>query len=244
MKVKTLMISSVLCLVLGAWYWGCVELPSSAPPFTPAIAQFRFMYADPALITLLVSMADGPNFTAYTDLPADSFGKASTYSQFFAGSKKLFLKSGGVPVDPETSVISFDPDQRGTVLVVPRDPVTQVRFLKLSERSVNATPGQADSARVRFVNCVASRDTIDVRRDSSSRLSLSNPAVNDLRFGRVSSFLKIPKDSTMRFWVTQYNSTVAPGADTITIVGASNKEYTVVAFDSLSRARFVRFDDD
>lgn len=244
MKVKKLMISAALCLVLGAWYWGCVELPSTGPPPTQAIAQFKFIYADPALITLLVSIADGPNFTAYTDLPPDSFGKASAYSTFFAGSKKLFLKSGGAPVDPETSVVSFDADQRGTVLVVPRDPLTQVRFLKLSERYVYATPGQADSALVRFVNCVASRDTIDVRRDSSSRVNLSNPAADNLRFGRVSSFIKIPKDSTIRFWVTKYNSTAARGTDTISVVGASNKEYTVVAYDSLTRARFVRFDDN
>lgn len=223
-------------------YWGCVEIPSEGQTAPNYISEFRFIYTDPALPTVTVHYADGPSFTTFNDLPAGTFGMSSAYFTFFAGGKKILIDVGGAAVDPDTSSLTFSPDERGTVVVVPRDTVTKVRFLKLSERYIFApTIGINDTTLLHFVNAVASRDTIDVRQDSSSVI---RSVIDNLRFSQASSFIKVPKDSTFRFWVTKYNSTTARGTDTITVTGASNTQYTIVAYDTLARVRFTRFQDN
>ena len=243
MKLKIILISLSLCLLLFAGYWGCVDVSSSGPGIPNPISDFRFIYSDPALPTVTISIAEGPGSTAYSDLSAGTFGTATAYTRYLAGVKNLFLKVSGAPVDPDTAVLSFSADERGTVIVVPRDSVAKIRFIKLSDRYVFAAPGKSDTTLIRFLNVNASRDTVDVVQFKSSSPSRT-VVVDNLRFGKVSSFLKVAKDTTVSFYVTKYNSTVASGTDTITVTGASNTQYTVIANDSLSRVGFKLFQDN
>jgi hypothetical protein len=220
---------------------GCVEIPDTGPPIPDYQSEFRFIYLDPSLPTSSISLAEGSS-TAFRELPPGTYGIASGYTTFPSGAKRMFIKSGGVPIDPDTSVVSFAPDQRGGVVVVPRQTGVS-RFLVLGERYVFAAPGKNDSTLVRFVNGVAGGDTIDVRRIAGTAGVVSILADN-LRFGRSSPLFSIAAGETVRFFVTRATGSSAGVSDTLVVNAVSRKQFTIVAYDSISRLQFVSFEDN
>lgn len=237
MNRKTILASLVSIVLIG--FSSCVELPESEPPRRDATADVRVVYLDPSLpSTVTIRMAAGPTFTTFTNLPTETYANPNAvYRTYPAGAKRLLLVDGSTPVDPDTTSLTFETDQRGTLYVIPKAAGTTTRFVWLSERYVFALPGIKDTARVRVMNAIASFDTIDVQQ-----VSASFPIVDNLRFGRSSSFVKVAAGTTARFYLTHYTSSTAQG-DTVTVVGASNKQYTIVAYDSLSAAKFVLFEE-
>jgi hypothetical protein len=239
MKVRPVLL--VMCVGIAAIMSSCVELPDDGQPVPDYTSQYRFVYLDPSYSTITVSMASGPTFASFVDLPSGVFGQSSAYTTFPAGSKRMFIKVGGVLVDPDTSSLSFLTDERGTVFVVPRDAVNGLRFVRAGERYTFGSVGIADSAIVRFSNCVAGGDTVDVwRLRPGSPPSL---VADNLRFGRLSTFSRVPRDSSWGFYITRYNSATAVLSDTLSITGVSGKQYSVAVFDSLSRLQIQAFED-
>lgn len=229
---------------------GCVEVPDNGIVPPDYVAQVRVIYMDPALPTSSLSLANanGSSFTPFSDLPSGGFGTASDYVTYKAGAKKIYVKKAdGTLADPDTATITFGTETVGALIVLPRRAVADIRILQIGERSTFQTPGIADSARVRFANCLTTKDTVDVWRIRGS----SAPGIvsNNLRYPRTpldprtSAFVNVPKDSTWRFYITRYTGSTAGIGDTVRVVGASNKQFTVVLYDSLARMKVLTLED-
>ncbi len=235
-----------LVILLAALLAGCVDVPNSGITPPDYDASMRIIYADPALATATLSIASNiggtPAFTAYTDATAGSFGTSSEYVTYKAGSKKMYVKKAdGTLADTDTSTVTLETQTVRSVVVLPKRAAADARLLQIVERNTFRLPGIADSARVRFVNCVASKDTVDVWRIRGT----SAPGVgnDNLRYATLSGFVHVPRDSTWRFYVTRYSGSTASISDTVSVVGASNKQYTIVLCDSLTRVKVFRFED-
>ena len=235
-----------LVIVLVALFAGCVDVPNTGIVPPDYEASMRVIYADPALSTATLSLANNVGgtgaFTAFTDMPAGSFGTSSAYTTYKAGTKKLYVKKAdGTLADVDTSTITFETETVSALVVMPKRANADTRLLQIVERNTFRAPGIADSARVRFVNCIASKDTVDVWRIRGT----SSPAIgnDNLRYAVVSGFTSVPRDSTWRFYVTRYTGSAASLGDTVTVVGASNKQYTIVLCDSLARVKVLNIED-
>jgi hypothetical protein len=216
---------------------GCVELPESEPPRTDYRTEVRIINVDASIDSAVVSMAAGPDFGVYADLPMATLVASTPYVAYPAGGKKLFLRT---PFDPDTAALTFPPDGRGTLYIIPRRTASDDHFMLLYERySFVSTVGRPDTTRIRFLNYVSTGDTVDIRRVTDTTNTL---AVDNLRFGRTSSFLNVHRSDTVKFYLTFYTAT-AP-IDSLTVVGGSYKVFDVIAYDSLARAKFCMFEEN
>ena len=232
-------LSAVVALVLAGLV-GCVDLPESG--FTPPDyqAEVRIVYADanfPPAITL--SVAPGPAFTQFTDLPSGARLEATPYTSYDAGGKRIFVKD---PQDPDTLVVTFGTETRGTLYVFPRlAPVPPsvipvgTRFRYVAERYIYSSLGLPDTTAVRFVNAITSGDTIDISTGSTV-------VADNLALSRVSATYTFPASETRTFYLT-LNTQTTPKRDSITIAGASRKAYTVLAYDSLAAGKLKAFEE-
>jgi hypothetical protein len=232
------------------FYSGCVDIPSEGHTPPDQNSSVRILYLDPTLATATITAAPGPDFTSFSDISTGAYGTASTYLTIPAGGKKLLVKG----VDSDTSVITFGVDQRGTMFLLPRPAVSMPRFSFAIERFTFASTGRADTTLVKFMNTVArgSSDTVDVQLDilqfeTIDTNVVTGNAVNNLSFGAFSSFVAVPAGSTVSFYATTSDSTTVL-SDTISIIGASNRQFTVVAHDTIDAAngkvRFTSFEDN
>jgi hypothetical protein len=239
----------VAALFLGIHLPGCVEIPSEGHTPPDYQAEVRIVYADPYVGMMTISMAPGPNFDSYSDLPAGPYGSATTtYSTVPAGNKKLFAKN----VDHDTSSIAYLPDQHGTMIVFPRPDSTVSRFLWISERYVFAQGGIADTTRVLFVNAIARgvADTADVSVDVGmisrvDTLTMTSTPVTALAFHDIYYYVNIPAGDTVDFYLTLAGTSTVI-SDTVEVVGSSQKDVTFVAHDSLSvgKVEFMKLDNN
>jgi hypothetical protein len=126
------------------------------------------------------------------------------------------------------------------VLVAPRTDSTGSHLLKLNDRYLFATPGTPQGSAVRFVNVLASKETVDVYYTRTVGDTL---AVNNLRFRRESAFVTVPTGGSTTFYVSRYTSRDSVGTP-VTIVGEPNRQYTVLVHDSLSRVAVTRVEDN
>ena len=247
MNQKNFVPALVVPLVIGL-YLGCVDIPSEGHTPPDQNSSVRIIYLDPALPTATITMAPGPDFTSFSDLPLGTYGLASPYTTLLAGAKRLLIKG----VDPDTSVITFGVDQRGTMFVLPRHPDVN-RFTFTSERFTfpTATVGIEDTTLVRFLNTIArsSTDTVDVVVDVMQFTTVTPPPpVTGLAFGALSSFINVAKDSVVNFYLTRSGSTTEVLTDTITVTGQSHKEFTIIAHDTIDvatgKVRFTSFENN
>ena len=240
--------------VLLASYVGCVEIPSEGQPLPDFKAEVRIFYLDPMANPATVSISPIPvapsTTVSFEDLPSGAFGDATAYMVLPAGDKFLMLKG----FDPDTSVLSLAADQHGSLLVLPRPDVTFDRFRYINERYSFVVTGISDTSRVRFVNTIARRssDTTDVSVDVKRRATVDTTivettVVSNLAFGGVSSFVRVPGGETVDFYMTRAGASVSIG-DTLTITGASNRDFTIVAYDTIDatsgKVRFTSFQDN
>lgn len=246
--MKRLPVLTVLAGVLAVCTDACVDVPDNGIVPPNYGAQVRVIYADPALATSTLGIAAGPSFTSFSDLSAGAYGTATDYLSYAAGSKKIYVKKAdGSFADADTSTITLGTETVTALIVMPRRAAADTRILQIGERSTFQTPGIADSARVRFANCLTTKDTVDVWRIRGT--SVPGIVSNDLRYPRVpldprtSVFVNVPKDSTWRFYITRYTGSTAGIGDTVRVVGASNKQFTVVLYDSLSRIKVLKLED-
>jgi len=239
LKVLTIILLTAMMAI------GCVDIPASGPAIPDYEVEMRILYLDLALPTATISIAPGPDFTTYADLPPGNYGTASPYITLSAGDKKLFVKGA----DPGPSSLSVDPDQRGTLFVFARPDTTTPRFVFLNERYTFGPGGILDSALVRFVNSLARRssDTSNISLDLKRFSSGGSASANGIALGGTSSKIRVPKDTVMSFYLTLAGTTTVV-SDTIVVTGASNKDYTIVAHDSINattgKVRFVRFENN
>lgn len=221
---------------------GCVDVSETGITPPDYDAQARVIYADPALSTATLSLANGPSFASFTDLPAGTFGAASDYATYKAGAKKIYVKRGdGTLADNDTTTLTLGTETVSTLIVLPRRDTIEARILQVVERSTFAMPGIADFARVRFTNCLTSKDTVDVWRIPGA----SAPGIgsNNLPYARTSAFFNVPKDSTWRFYSTRHTGSTTGVGDTVSITGASNKQFTAVLYDSLAQLKVLVVED-
>lgn len=232
----------VAVLILGVGLWGlsgCVELPETGPAVPDYQSGVRILNADPGVSTAAVNLGafpPGAPDATYDFSRSVNYGAGTAYETLPSGVKKAFV--GG---DPDTSIISLDSERMATILVAPRVDSTGSHFLRLYDRYTFASPGVRDSAVVRFVNVVVGREDVDIYRIRTTGGDFV--AVNNLRFRRESAFLTVPAGQSATFFVSRAASRDSLGTP-VTIVGASNKQYTVVVHDSLSRVGTVRVEDN
>lgn len=217
---------------------GCIDLPETGPSPPDYKAQVRVVFADPALPTAHLAMADGATSVAFADRFSGPYGSVTGYATYPAGAKRVVVrKPDGSLADADTATTTLGTETVSTLVLLPRRTAAEQRILRLGERYTFSLPGMPDSARVRFFNALASKDTVDVW---AIRGSVQVPArVSDnLRYGIASTFFNVPRDSTWRFFLSRSTGT-AGISDTFSVVGASNTQHTVVVHDSLSRVRLL-----
>lgn len=228
-----------LFFVLSLYVSGCVDLPDDEPPRSDPTSEVRIINMAPNIPTAVISMALGhQDFKVFTDLPSAGFLTVNPYVTHLSGGKKLFLR---VPLDADTTTLTFPTRGRGSVYILPRLDSTDTRFIFIYERYTFAPPaGKRDTARIRFLNFVSSQDTIDIVR---VRGRFTSFASNDLLYGKASSFGDVARTDTVKFYVTRYNSTSR--IDSLTINGgAPGKLYSVAVYDSLSVAKFKMIEEN
>ena len=238
-------------------YIGCVDIPSEGHTPPDQNSSVRIIYLDPTLATATVSIASVPvlpdTVFRFSDFDTGNYGTAGPYKTIPSGGKAAFVKN----VDPdlrEAFVGTFGVDVRGTFFLLPRPSLSMPRFSFASERNTFASPGRGDATLVNFMNTVARRsaDTVDVQLDilqfeTIDTNVVTDNAVNNLSFGAVSSFVAVPAGSTVSFYATTSDSATVL-SDTISITGASNRQFTIVAHDTIDAAtgkvRFTSFEDN
>jgi hypothetical protein len=115
------------------------------------------------------------------------------------------------------------------------------RVLLINERSIFQIPGMRDTARVRFINALAGKDTVDVWTVRGNAAALVG--ADNLRFGRATSFFLVPRDSVWKFYVSRYTGSTNAVSETLTVTGTTSVQYTMVLYDSLQRARVLKLED-
>jgi hypothetical protein len=132
--------------------------------------------------------------------------------------------------------------------------VTFSRFRFIGERFSFAVTGISDTSRVRFVNTIARRssDTTDVSVNvvqlaTVDSTVVSTTVVSGLAFNGVSARVHVPAGDTVDFYMTRAGASAAI-ADTLTITGSSNRDFTIVAYDTIDatsgKVRFTSFEDN
>jgi hypothetical protein len=235
-----------LVIVFAAFLAGCVDVPNSGITPPDYEASMRVIYADPALASATLSIASNIGgtsaFSAYADVPAGAFGTVSSYTKYKAGAKKMYVKKAdGTLADADTSTVTLETETVRAIIVMPKRAAADSRLFQMVERNTFRSPGITDSARVRFVNCIASKDTVDVWRIRGT--AAPGIGTDNLRYAVSTAFVNVPRDSTWRFFVTRYTGSTAGLGDTVTVVGASNKQYTIVLCDSLARVKVLKIED-
>jgi len=206
----------------------CVEIPDKAPDPPALNAEYHFIYVTGNGPTPppTIDVSDGPNFTSSKSyaVPNGLNSGASPYYTFLSGSKRIMF-------DTIEFRLTFDTDQRGTVaFYVNRK--EQYDVLKMPYRYTFAQNGTVDTTIVRFTNLVRkAQDTMDVYRSDSTLTASSPVSANNVLFGATSAVVKIPAGKKYNFFFTDPSSQNRIYRDSITIIGASRKIYSVFVFD-------------
>jgi len=206
---------------------GCVDIPSTGHTPPDYKASIRVMYTDPAITaTANIVVAEGPDFDTFVTniFPSGSFGTVSAYSTLNAGGKQLFLSPG----DADTAALSIATDQRGTLIVLPRETTADPRFLLKGEGRTFEDVGVDGSSQVRVVNAImqGGADTMSVTIDVY-RTSDSTTVATNLAFGAISGNILVAAGATESFYVTRTGEADALG-DAVSVTGASHMDFTVV----------------
>jgi hypothetical protein len=216
----------------------CVDVPDKAPDIPELKAEFRFISLSPSDVTTpsslrlaeVIGVIDSSSelvFGTYSSYALPANGTPTPYMTFNAGTKKIVYTAG------DTLVVAFETDQRAT-LVFAQNSLGIAEAIKMPYRYTFAPNGVVDSATVRFTNLlIGATDTIDVYR-SDSTFTLRRIAVDNLRRGLTSpaaSLVKIPSGRNYKFFFTNSSDTNRVFKDSIEIVGASRKIYSVFLFD-------------
>ena len=213
----------------------CVEIPSEGPAPPDYKAQIRVMYLDPLLTaSTSITVASGPDYSNFQTsvFPAGAYGDPiSAYSTVDAGGKQLFVSG-----DPDTGTVTFVPDERGVLLVLPRDTTAQPRFGVLGEGRTFDPVGVEASSQIRFVNMItrSATDTADITVDVI-QLPDSSVVLSAFPFGCpggpppvcASAYWLVPADSTVSFYVVR-TGTNEVLSDTISVTGASRINHTLI----------------
>jgi hypothetical protein len=229
----------LLSALLTGYVVGCVTIPATGPTPPTYYSSIRIVNLDPAVrgggnIRIAYGPFDPAVLPTYSDLPFGVLGDASAgYATYFAGGKKLLV--GGV--DADTSAVTFNSDNQGTMYILPRKDIkADARFLIISERfTYAAASGIRDTTRVRFFNAIATFDTVNVRRAylSGSGTPVDEVFLSALRFQKVSSFDMVPANATRKYYFTGTSGTAALNSDTISVTGAGFTDLYVMLYDSV-----------
>ena len=222
----------------------CVEIPDKAPDPPVLNAEYRFISVMPdgSIPPTSIKIAEGPDFTTYKSYNLAANTIATNYQTFLSGSKRIVFGS------LDTFRVTFETDQRAT-LAFAETKTGAFQALKLPHRYTFAPNGIADTSIVRFINLVQkAQDTIDVWR-SDSTLASGIVSNNNVLYGASSGWIKIPAGKSYKFFFTDPSSQNRVYKDSIVIIGASRKFYTVFVYDkfdstgatSTAKTQLVKF---
>ena len=218
---------AVAIVMLAMALVSCVEIPDKAPDPPVLNAEFRFISVLPDGVTppATVGIADGPNFTSYKSYSIGTNINPSSYYTFLSGSKRIVYSA------LDTFRITFETDQRATVAFF-QTRAGAFDAIKLPYRNTFAANGIVDSALVRFVNLVQkAQSTINVYRSDSTQ-DVAVAASASLAYGTSGAAIKIAKGKTYNFFFTDSSNTNRVFKDSIAVVGATRKVYTVFVYDA------------
>ncbi|RMD95316.1 MAG: DUF4397 domain-containing protein [Calditrichaeota bacterium] len=230
MKQKLFFCLNSLCLIIFGFY-GCADVPSSAPEFPDFRTQTRIIHAasDLGEVDVIVQPTVGADFTSLGSL---SFQGNTDYLDIPAGNRVFALRSGGTIID--SSSIALESDGKLTLLLLPKAKANEPRFKLFKERRI-FDPLPVMVGQVRFINAVMNAEGFNVVNASDS----SNVA-KSLNFATSSGYLSFQAGSFTFNIVNSNEETV--GSAQISL--SEGQRFTVVIFGDINNLTVKVFQDD
>lgn len=198
------------------------------PP--PGASVVRFIHASHLLPSRIVIRVDTTNIDSL------AFNQASAYRPWNAGTHKIVLLSGSVPLD--SGIIAFVSSWKSSLFILDKLTAAASPFSLRDERYTFSAPVIPDSVLCRFVNASISVPQASLHSGSPGGELL---AVN-IGFGRASSYLHLTGGTRSLFLTGAGDTTSVSAAGQVTFdIG---RRYTVAAMDSSAGSVLTVYIDD